>query len=169
MQVECLGHGEEVLVAKHDHSPHVEFEFVVVRILDEGCDRRRGLEEAIAHELQTLVVITHTLLEVDVLLLLFLVVATALRVLGDGCECHCSVAFDSDHVSGFNRYQIGLKTPDDRRPDEMRYCYACWKDRDLQWFEAKGCSGQSLGLFRDRRGQHVSASQHLFSLDHRLI
>lgn len=67
----------------------MKLKLIVLWTVDKGRNGSRHFEKAVAQELQTLVVVAHSMLEVDAFL--SLVVVGVVRVLGDGFQSKLNI------------------------------------------------------------------------------
>lgn len=74
MHFDLYGFLVEIFVAHKTHSVDMVVEFVVVGPLAVECDRRSHLEEAVSQKFEPLVILTHTSLNMSLLLSVFLCV-----------------------------------------------------------------------------------------------
>ncbi len=102
----------------------MEFEFVVFWACGEQSNRSCHFQEAVTDEFESLIVLTHASLNVN---LLGPVLFRVVRVLSDCFKSQIGLDRETQQVARFQRNQIGVDTTDYSRKDVTHRYYTNWQ------------------------------------------
>lgn len=93
-----------------------------MRILGKQCNGRGHFQKAVTEKLETFIIFSHTALEMDLLVSMFLGVV---GVLGQGLQSVCQLDFELQAFASILGNEIRLESGDNRRERKTGGCNRC--------------------------------------------